>query len=569
MNHLFISELLLLFQKEKKARKIKFDQRRTLIQGKNHTGKSSLIKSIYRTLGAEVLWHKDFKAIHPVTLLKFSVEDKDFQMLRDGDSFALFNGNGEFIRKYDSVSKELAPSLSELFNFKPLFQTPQNTFKLPPPAFLFLPYYVDQDNSWNKSWNSFERLTQFKGYRNQAINYHSGLRPNEYYETKKEIEEYVQAIASLSAEQKVITKVLADIREQLGAIQFNIDVEQFREEINQLLIEASKLKEREELLKHNLLDLYNIKSMLQSQLEIVKRSILENHSDLEYLSTEMDEHIDCPLCGAQYQNSFTERFAIANDERKGKDLLIELNKELSDIEIAIEKENTNFVAVSAERTKIEELMLQKKGDLQLKDVINSSGKNQVRELFNVRNTELNNNIIKNDIEKKKLEKKIKALEDRKRKKDINNAFSAYMSKFCTALDIRSLKADDYKSVSVTIEKKERGSTIPRALIAYYYSFFYLMQRFSSTTYCPLIIDSPNQQDQDVEHIDKILGFINDNQPENSQLILGLAETYGVNFNCHTIELTEKYSLLQQDEFNEVYAEIAPKLDRLWHSSWGV
>lgn len=569
MQHLFISELLLLSQKEKKAKRVKFDPRRTLIQGKNHTGKSSLMKSIYRTLGAEVLLHPDFAATKPITLLKFSVDKQTYQMLRDSRNFALFDGNGNFIKKFSSVSNELAPFFSELLNFKPLFQTPQNTFKIPPPAFLFLPYYVDQDNSWNKSWNSFERLGQFKGYRNQAISYHSGLRPNEYYETKKEIEEYIQAITALSAEQKVITKVIADVRAQLGSTTFNIDVDQFQEEINQLLIEASKLKDREEKLKHDLLDSYSIKATLQAQIEIVKRSILENHADLEYLSGEVAEHVNCPLCGAQYENSFTERFAIANDERKGQDLLIELNKELADINESIDLLNRDFVAVSVERTKIEELMLLKKGDLQLQDVIDSSGKNQVRKLFTEKNEELNELIIKNNIEKQSLEKKLKALENKQRRKDINNSFSVRMSQFCNALDIRSLKAEDYKTVSVTIEKKERGSTIPRALIAYYYSFFYLMKQFSSTTYCPLIIDSPNQQDQDIEHLDKILGFINETQPDNSQLVLGLAETHGVNFDCHTIELTEKFSLLQQSEYADVLSEIGPKMDKLWLSGWGV
>jgi hypothetical protein len=90
-----------------------------------------------------------------------------------------------------------------------------------------------------------------------------------------------------------------------------------------------------------------------------------------------------------------------------------------------------------------------------------------------------------------------------------------------------------------------------------------MQKYSSSCYCPLIIDSPNQQDQDIEHVDKIMEFINENQPENSQMILGLAETYGVNFNCKTIELTEKYNLLQKSEYSEVHDIIGDRMEQTW------
>jgi hypothetical protein len=90
-----------------------------------------------------------------------------------------------------------------------------------------------------------------------------------------------------------------------------------------------------------------------------------------------------------------------------------------------------------------------------------------------------------------------------------------------------------------------------------------MKRFSSSTYCPIIVDSPNQQDQDIEHIDKIMKFINKNQPQDSQLILGLAETYGEDFNCKVIELTEKYQLLNKEEFESVHEELINKIQSLW------
>ena len=90
-----------------------------------------------------------------------------------------------------------------------------------------------------------------------------------------------------------------------------------------------------------------------------------------------------------------------------------------------------------------------------------------------------------------------------------------------------------------------------------------MQQFSSTTYFPIIIDSPNQQDQDIENIDKIFKFIDRHQPNDSQMILGLAETYDIDFSCKTITLNHKYSLLQEDEYEEVCSELNDKLYEMW------
>ena len=102
MKNLFILELLLISHKEKKARRIQFDRRRTLIHGKNHTGKSSLIKSIYHTFGAEPLINPKFQNANTTALVKFEINGLEYEILRTGKLFAIFNGYGELISKFDS-----------------------------------------------------------------------------------------------------------------------------------------------------------------------------------------------------------------------------------------------------------------------------------------------------------------------------------------------------------------------------------------------------------------------------------------------------------------------------------
>lgn len=563
MKNLYISEIQLLSQKEKKARKVQFDKKRTLIHGKNHTGKSSLIKSIYWAFGAEPQFNQKFKNTNVSALLKFAIDGAGYSILRDGKLFGLFNENGELLKKFTSVTNELGPYLGELFNFQPLFQNKKSEFIIPPPAFLFLPYYVDQDSSWSKSWESFKQLQQIKDYRTQSIYYHSGIRPNEYYSTKKEIQEFIQIIEETDKEQKLTSKILSEVKEKLAQTNFNIDVDSFKAEIVELLTASQNLLAKEEKLKNKLHDLYHLQASLEAQINIVKQAILESNKDLKFASDNLPEIVGCPTCGAEYENSFAERFEIARDERRSKDLLLELKKDAQIVDAQIEDEKASLSSVTAEVSRINEILAEKKGDLKLKDIIDNAGKNQVKSIFSERHAELNEILISNAREKEKLEKKLKAFESKERKAEILDFYNSRMTSFLKKLDIHSLTTDDYKAITTRIESKETGSSRPRALIAYYFTFFHLMMKYSSSTYCPIIIDSPNQQDQDIEHIDKIMGFINHNQPASSQMILGLAETYGEDFNCKVIELKEKYSLLQKSEYEEVADEMILKQQELW------
>jgi len=563
MKNLYISEIQLLSQKEKKARKVQFDKKRTLIHGKNHTGKSSLIKSIYWALGAEPLFNQKFKNTNISALLKFEIDGTNYSILRDGKLFGLYNSNDELIQKFTSVTNELGPYLGRLFNFQPQFQNQSSKFIIPPPAYLFLPYYIDQDSSWSKSWDSFRQLQQIKDYRNQSIYYHSGIRPNEYYSTKKEIQEFIQIIEETDKEQKLTSKILKEVKEKLAQTNFNLDVDSFKEEIAELLTESQNLLAKEEKLKNKLHDLYHLQASFEAQINIVKQAILESNKDLKFASDQLPELIGCPTCGAEYENSFAERFEIAKDERKSKDLLLELKKDTHAVESQIEKEKETLTNVSAEVSRINEILEEKKGDLKLRDIIDNAGKNQVKSIFSDRHSELNDILITNAREKDVLEKKLKAFESKDRKSAILDFYTSRMSSFLKKLDIHSLNPDDYKAITTKIESKETGSSRPRALIAYYFAFFHLMKKYSSSTYCPLVIDSPNQQDQDIEHIDKIMSFINNNQPEGSQMILGLAETYGEDFNCKVIELNEKYSLLQKNQYDEVSNDMVLKQQELW------
>jgi hypothetical protein len=184
----------------------------------------------------------------------------------------------------------------------------------------------------------------------------------------------------------------------------------------------------------------------------------------------------------------------------------------------------------------------------LKDIIDSQGRSEMRKLFKEQIDNLNKLIYQKAVKEQELSKKLKGLTSKERKAEIEIFYQTLMKKYLTQLEVLGLKEKSYSKVTSSI--KETGSALPRALTAYYYSMLQTVKRYSSSTFCPIIIDSPNQQGQDAINLPKIIRFINDNQPEDSQLILGLEDFSGVDFDGKVIELKNKGSLLQEEYFEK-------------------
>lgn len=564
MKKFVLSEIMLLSTTEKKAKRVKFNNRRTLIYGGNGTGKSCLIKSIYKTFGAASSKdHPIWKDLNPISFIRFKVDGIKYSILKDGKYYAVFNKEDEIIGSYQSVTNDLGPFLADLFDFKIKLPNQKNELITPPPAFLFLPFYIDQDISWQKNWSSFGQLQQIKSYREPIALYHTGLRPNEYYQTKGEIDNYSAVINELESERRILKSVLNKVKGKITKVDFNINIEKFKEEIKELLIECETLKTIQEKLKSKLVDYYNYRISIESQLVIAKNALNETRKDYDYATRIIvDDFVDCPTCGAHYENSFVERFEIAKDEGRCKELIVELTRELIEIDDKIEKENAAYNKNNVEVLNIESLLEKKKGEIKLKDLIDNAGRIELKTVFEENSINITQSIYENAIEQKKLQDILKTLNDKKRREEIMNLYKKFMKQYLLELDVRTLKENSYKKINTSIP--ETGSALPRALIAYYFSIFQVMKKYTSSAFCPIIIDSPNQQAQDLGHIDKILEFINLNQPEETQLILGIEELYNVDFNCDIIELKEKGSLLQKDEYKDVNNELDQYLTKIWN-----
>lgn len=174
-------EISLLSQNERSGLRIRFSRQKTVLLAGNGFGKSAIIKSLYDTLGAQP--HKidnSWKSARVTSFLKFECAGNEYSALKTGDSYTVFDSNSDVLIRTSHVMSELAPFFAKLFNFSLTLADRKDIIRTPPPSYLFAPYYIDQDESWQKPWSAFVDMKIFPDAGKTLSEYHSGLRPNAY-----------------------------------------------------------------------------------------------------------------------------------------------------------------------------------------------------------------------------------------------------------------------------------------------------------------------------------------------------------------------------------------------------
>jgi predicted nucleic acid-binding Zn-ribbon protein len=556
MKNFVLKDISILSHREKRARKIHFHPQTTVIRGDNDTGKSSIIKSIYYTLGAEPpVIHRLWKEASVITVVSFEVDSVPYTVLRAGATFVLSDAAGERLGRFTSVTNELGPGLAELFDFYVRLKGRKQEEAIPTPAFLFLPYYIDQDSGWGKTWSSFARLQQFSNWKTDLVYYHTGIRPNEYYALRSESRDIELAREEPVSKHRVLTQLSQDLIRNLAKAKFDVDIDSFKEEINSLLQKCATLKEQEEKYRSKLVTLETERHRLEAQREIVQRVRRELNTDYEFVSRDLTENeVECPTCGERYENSFAERFAIAQDEDRCRSLLLELAGDMHKNVAQIDEHRATLTRTSGDLETIQEILDERQGDVTLKTLIENEGKREMASQLYHRIEVLTSTIANLDAKLAELKSSMKRLEDPKRKQRIVAFYRDRMGQYLHKLRVKNLAEKVYQRIDASIP--ESGSDLPRALLAYSFALLHTIREFGSSTYCPLVIDSPNQQDQDAENHPRVLEFIRDERPLDTQLILGLVDDCAIDFGGKVIVMDEKHYALRQDEYRSVSEEIA-------------
>lgn len=555
MKRLFFDKLTVVSHKEKAARVIPFDRKLTVIKGKNDVGKSSLIKALLKTFGTEPQMETpQWLDAAVVSVVDFTVDDAAYSILRSKSSFGLFDGNGKLLSSHSSVMKGLSPAIAKLFNFHLTMESKGAGPMQAPPAFLFLPFYFDQDKSWTSQFDSFKQLMQFPGYRNDVVAYHTGIQPNEFYLAKADKLENERKLEECKQEREVLMRAIKRVESLFDGTLPSISVDDFKQEVDQLLRHGEELAQREMSIRDNMIAVNNLQVAVESQLAILLRAANELGDDFQYAAVDLGDFVDCPTCGAHYENSIAERFAIAEDEHECRELIESLQEEKRRLESQYAMLLSSADVVSAEVKHVGELLAVKRGEVNLRQIVQSEGRKEVRHALYKDVDATNKSIGELDQKIENATKVMRSVKSPKRTSEIRSFYKELINVYLEELAVDS-REGQYDSMTSKIA--ESGSDAPRAILAYQFAILHTIAEYSTSTFCPIVIDSPKQQDQDDDNWAKILAFVQQRSPEHSQVVLAFVDEGVTRLEGMVHVLEDERRVLRTDQYESASARVQP------------
>ena len=550
--------LCLLSQHERRAFSLDFISAATVLQAGNGLGKSAVLKSLYDAFGAEPhRIDRAWRSASVETLLRFTVDDVPYAILKGGNRFAIFDGGRKLVMRTTSVGGELTSYLAKLIDFQLEMVDKNDEVIRPPPAYMFAPFYIDQDKSWGEPWASFTRM-YLNNSKQTLADYHSGLKPNAYYAAQTRRNLLQAQRKDLEAERNVLHQTLQSMRDLVTDVVLSYDMQDFQQETDQLLIESRKLHEDQQDYRQKLGDISEERRLWLEQRDLVKATLAEMDESFA-AALEQPAEVACPTCGHHYENSIADQFEIVQDKDGLFNALIISQEKLHELDDKARKERENISGINERITRIHQILGVRKAEVSFNDVVAAQGRNEAGRIIRGRIVKADESIAAKRREEDAATEAMKAAVSRKRTQEIKGFFSERLFEFANHLSVR---VDTTKTPSMTSMPFGRGSEGPRGIIAYYYAFLHTVRKYSSSSFSPIVIDAPNQQGQD--DMQRVMRFIVDKRPSDSQVIVASEDLFGLTDNDATIAHVgkRKNQLLDEDLYEEVSDVVRPYLGQL-------
>jgi hypothetical protein len=552
MRSFLFEDIWILSRKDRRAKVMTFKPGKNLILGRNHTGKSSLIKSLFITLGAPPSgklqgWDED-----TITKVGFSVDGHRFAALHQAGTRALFDANGKTL-----AIAQNQPTWSEAFASATGFNLPlidkNSKTVLADPRCFFMPFYINQDGSWMAEWDTFTGIQQYKAPILSILEYFTGVKPPEYYAAKAKKDAEQIFIDELRRERTSLEKARERVSKSLSMSGPKVDPKNFEAEIAQLTTEITELNRKQEILRDQAIKERELLSSIHLQNKLAEEALKVYESDSAFIRSEPRDAIVCPVCNAEHENSFLDLLTYAEDARSLRDITVRLRADSREVESRLSKTQGQINELAAHYRKVTDLLATRRGDMQFTQVVDSMGAERAFTAFEQERAALEKELGEHLLTQERLSAEMDKLTDLARSKEILKNFrQAYSS----ALIALNLPATDTSKVRLNSRPQISGSGGPRSVLAYYAALWTACYGPMGSFQVPLVVDSPNQQGQDEINLPKIIKFICEQLPKQAQLILGSEMDTDHAFD-QKFELSDQYRLLNEMSFDEVDAALGP------------
>lgn len=495
----------------------------------NSEGKSSLVKNFFWTLGCDPGFDYIWDGFNVKAILDFSIDKKPYRVARQNNQIWVCE-SGESWRYFSKITGAYSEWFSRLVGFEALLpnRSIPPELETPPPAFYFLPYYIDQRRSWLSAWRSFEGLGQYARWEKTIIGYHTGYLDKRYFD-------YDKKIALNNQSKKVAEDYLEKcdiVTDFLGAeggpekallITDPAQVETFALELSSSL---SALQRKQEGFYSKITDLQIKRESIISQLEIAKAASVELHKDYKFAVENIsDDVLVCPVCGTEHDNSLVSRASILADRDMASSVESELSEELISVDSKIVKAQEELSAIKAS---VEEIQVQCRSitdanglDVDPNDAISVLASSILISRTNDKKQGSRAVIAGISRDNRALSTQRSQLLSKEDKESLDQYFGRALKSYVSKLSAGGVTISpvltplDYKR----LENSGGAAESVRGLLAYYLSILDMTLNNAKGVIPPFAVDTPNQHDQLDAHYVSILGVLLKNVAPNFQLIL--------------------------------------------------
>ncbi len=560
MKILIFKKITLISKIRKKAAQFEFSESYNLILsiGKNSVGKSCLVKNIFWCLGCEPQFDENWKSLDSRVILDFEVEGRPYQVARQGNSFFLKEGEGE-IQFFSGTGGAFSAKISQIVNFNALLAVRnKDEVVIPPPAYYFIPFYIDQKLSWANAWSSFKNLGQFSGWTKVIIPYHTGMLNKKYFDTTEEIYRKKNEKSVVGKNIERFDTAISVVGEFSSINSIVIDEKELVKVEEELKVDAMDLYLEQEVLFEEIAILRAEKAHISSQLLLAKESLTEVFNDYEFAES-LEEEIECPTCGVVHDNSIASRFSLLQDKKQAEDVVARFTKEFLSLNTKIDQKDIEFNELKNKINLFDKKYSHKEDDSRsvssILDIIASqSVRKKVEGTRSLQIAKLHDL----DVDEKKLVKD-RTKESMKTKKIVNKKFKEIFPQYLSKLKAFSVNSTSIKSPLNHAKVSESGGAAEstRAMLAYYISVYNLIANYGEQVLSPFVIDTPNQHEQAAKHYESIVSLIMNDLPIKSQVFICGMDSEKLDRlkkEAKVIILDSEHSLLTRTNFEKYDAD---------------
>ena len=552
---LIFRELFIFSPSEKKAKKVEFTDGINIITSSQEDGtdrgKSVIMRSLYHTMGAEGCFEKNWEGKDKVYILKFDIDGIGYYIYRSAELFKFFSDDKEVLFKSVS-SRELSEKLKCYTNFAVQLPNRSEKLEVTPPAYNYLPFYLDQDHYDGNNYAAFKNLGQYTGFRENVLFYHLGIYNEEYFKLVHSREKIKERKAKRESKLEIFKAMWESIDEKLAGISVSSSYEALRKDVAIYQKEYADVMDKLSKSKKKLIDLRNQLYEAENML----KEIDNVSKDSERKINKLRKHI-CPECGTELADTIqlkSKNYNLIEDV-----ILIKNDLQISLLEYQrkIEKEEKLYEEL------LEQMFIYEKklriNNKKANDVLRQKGLSELKDDVVSEQSDMINAIENDKAELKSVGSKINAYGVKK--KQLEEQYYEHMMTARTQFGLNELSPDSFKKITNSVNAS--GSNKNIATIIWYITILELRRIFNKNAIeFPVVFDSPNNVETDNQKKYGLVQYIV-NKCNSGQLILSLLgfneKDIKTDKKINVIMLTnDKYKLLDSESY-ELYEDLLNKL----------